>query len=358
MAHPGLELDIGKELPGFRLEVSLEEQEGIHVLFGPSGAGKSLTLLCIAGFMKPDRGRISINGQGVFNGEKGLDVQPQARRVGLVPQDYALFPHMNVFQNLAYGLRGANRRERVRDMMAFLRISRLEGQLPSRLSGGQQQRVALGRALLSDPSVLLLDEPLSALDHNVREKLREDLYNINQRFRIPILFVTHDVAEAFIMGHRISVMDEGRVIESGDIEEVFSKPQRRTTARFLGVKNIFPARVLEAGGEEMIVETPKFRVKMRRDGRFEGGSEAHLCIKPMDVRLVVSDKPRENLFAAKVVKLIPNEGLWRVFCQLEGSSADFDLIMDLEARACQQWKVRVGERVRVAMSPDRLFLCR
>ena len=168
------------------------------------------------------------------------------RGVGYVLQDYALFPHMTVFENIAYGIKKGSKTEankNIAEFQKFLRLEGTEGLYPHQLSGGQKQRVAIARAIASEPAVLLLDEPLAALDYPVRSKIRNDLIAIHKRFRIPTIVVTHDIEEAFVLGDRIAVIEEGRIEQIGSRDEVFYKPATRKVARLLAVKNIFDAVV-------------------------------------------------------------------------------------------------------------------
>jgi len=185
-----LQVRIQKRLDAFDLDVELEVDTGLTVLFGPSGAGKTMTLRAVAGLLTPDAGHIAINGECLFDSAQGVNLPPQRRRVGYVMQDYALFPHLTVAENIAFGLTGHTAREKqliVREMLEVMRLEGLGSRRPDRLSGGQQQRVALARALVIQPRVLLLDEPFAALDTPLRSRLRRDLVEVRQRFDLPIL---------------------------------------------------------------------------------------------------------------------------------------------------------------------------
>jgi molybdate transport system ATP-binding protein len=222
-----VDVALTKRFPTFTLEVAWTAAEGVVVLFGPSGSGKSLTLRCLAGLERPDGGRIVINGRTFFDTGTGVNLAPQARRLGYVFQGYALFPHLTVGQNVAFGLRGrprSERRQRVAEVIARLGLDGLEHRAPRELSGGQQQRVALGRALAVDPELLLLDEPLSALDAPLRRQLRDDLERTLRDWRIPAVLVTHDLAEAYQLADRVIVYDHGRVIQASSKAEFLWQP--------------------------------------------------------------------------------------------------------------------------------------
>src|SRR5213594_4711375 len=197
---------ITKRFPGFTLDVSWEAEQSVLGLFGPSGAGKTLTLQCLAGLVRPDQGRIVVNGTVFFDGEGGVDVPTQERRLGYVFQGYALFPHLSVADNVGYGLHDRPREERQRrttEVLDWLGLGDLAGRRPRELSGGQQQRVALGRALAVDPELLLLDEPLSALDAPLRRQLRQELMAILREWGKATVLVTHDLAEAFQLAEHV-----------------------------------------------------------------------------------------------------------------------------------------------------------
>src|SRR5437773_2192283 len=197
---------IVKRLPGFTLDVRWEADQSVIGLFGPSGAGKTLTLQCLAGLMRPDAGRIVVGDRVFFDAAAGVDLPPQGRRIGYVFQGYGLFPHLTVARNIAFGLRGRPRAARARraaEVMERLGLGGLERRYPDELSGGQRQRVALGRALAIDPALLLLDEPLSALDAPLRRALRDELGEILRAWRTAAIVVTHDFTEAYRLAGRI-----------------------------------------------------------------------------------------------------------------------------------------------------------
>ncbi|MGA1792508.1 MAG: ABC transporter ATP-binding protein [Thermoplasmatota archaeon] len=224
----------GKVLEGLSLMVRDGE---VYSLLGGSGSGKSTVLNIIAGFLDPSDGRISINGKDV------TETRPEKRNIGMVFQDYALFPHMSVRSNVAFGLRTRNVREkdirrRVGEVLELTGLSGFERKMPSEISGGEKQRVALSRALIYDPEVLLLDEPLSALDASLREGLRKDLRSILKASGTTALYVTHDQMEAISISDRLGLLLNGRIHEEGLPEAMFRRPERLETAKFMGVSNI------------------------------------------------------------------------------------------------------------------------
>lgn len=245
--YSALEVRISKRrTDGFELDLEFAAPDGITIVFGASGAGKTTLLDCIAGLTAPDSGRIAIAGAPVFDSALRLDVPVQNRRVGYVFQDLALFPHLSVEQNVAYGLSGTDRDERkrrVEKILDSMGILPLRDRKPNQLSGGERQRVALARALVTEPSILLLDEPLAALDLPVRMKIAEDLRRSIQNLPIPVLYVTHSRDEVFVLGERMLVIEHGKLIAQGTPHEVLTAPRGETVAQLAGFENIFDAQV-------------------------------------------------------------------------------------------------------------------
>lgn len=207
----------------FRLDCAFDVPAGFTVLFGPSGAGKTSVLDCIAGIKTPDAGKIAINGEAMFDAAQNLNHWPSQRRLAYVFQSLALFPHLSVAENLAYGLRHEPKkaaRERCRKMLAQFGIDHLQARRPGDLSGGERQRVALARSLVTDPRALLLDEPLAALDRPTRNKIVDDLRSWNAAQSVPILYVTHSVREALALSERVLVMEQGRIVANGAPSEL------------------------------------------------------------------------------------------------------------------------------------------
>jgi molybdate transport system ATP-binding protein len=244
-----LDVVVRKQLPGFTLDVAWSASDRVVALFGPSGAGKTLTLQCLAGLVRPDAGRIAVAGTVFFDAAQGVELPPQARRIGYVFQGYALFPHLSVAENVGFGLRAVARQRReakVAEVIGRLGLSGLERRYPRELSGGQQQRVALGRALAIDPALLLLDEPLSALDQPLRRALRDELRTILRDWGTAAIVVTHDFTEAYQLGDRIVVYEAGRVIQSAARSELLWQPASESVARIIGIRNILKGTVAKA----------------------------------------------------------------------------------------------------------------
>lgn len=300
---PGLLVSVRKRFPGaerdFSLDVEFDAAPGFTILFGPSGSGKTTVLDCVAGFTTPEAGRISLGERILFDSHAHTDVSVAQRGIGYVLQDLALFPHLKVHQNVEYGLARlarAVRRERSTAMLQNFRIDHLRSQFPAKISGGERQRVALARSLVTNPCVLLLDEPLAALDVSTKARIIDDLRRWNQVHRIPILYVTHSREEVMALGERVLVMDHGRIIAQGTPHEVLRAPLQETVAQLAGFENIFDAivelvneergsmmcRLLGDAGSSALLEVPLIRA--------EAGSGLRVGIRAGDI-LLATVKP-------------------------------------------------------------------
>ena len=239
-----LEVTIAKRFEGFALHADFAAGNTAAAILGASGCGKSMTLRCIAGVVKPDSGRIVLDGRVLFDSEKGIDLPPQQRNVGLLFQNYALFPNMTVEQNILCALKKekdpAARKAACGSVLRAMRLEELAHRLPSELSGGQQQRAALARILAGRPRILMLDEPFSALDSYLREEVEGEVGSLLSNFDGTALLVTHDRDEAYRLCREMIVMDSGEVLRAGTTKEVFADPRRLTAARLTGCKNILP----------------------------------------------------------------------------------------------------------------------
>lgn len=246
-----IEVNIKKNLGSFRLDAAFSAENEVLALLGASGCGKSMTLRCIAGIERPDEGRIVVDGRVLFDSAKKIDLPPQARRVGLLFQNYALFPTMTVAQNIAAPLRKKDP-ARVAEYIRRFRLDGLENQLPGQLSGGQQQRAALARMLITEPELLMLDEPFSALDAHLRWEMEQEILSVTQAFGGTTLLVSHNRDEVYRIARSIAVYDNGHIDRAGDKWELFRNPVTATAARLTGCKNIADASW--AGGRLTVPE--------------------------------------------------------------------------------------------------------
>lgn len=236
---------IKKKVPGFSLDVSIEEENEVMALLGSSGCGKSMTLMCIAGLMKPDEGRIVLNGRTLFDSEKKINVPPQKRRIGYLFQQYALFPNMTVLQNVMAGVREGSRAQRRERALREIHIFHMEdcmNQYPRELSGGQQQRCALARIFASDPELLLLDEPFSALDDALKWQLEMEMSDVIRKGAMETIFVSHSQEECLRLCDSVSGIDNGRNEKKVSAAEMYSHPRTRTAAMLSGYRNVAGAR--------------------------------------------------------------------------------------------------------------------
>jgi molybdate transport system ATP-binding protein len=340
-----LEVAIRKQLDGFTLDVEWSAGDGVAALFGPSGAGKTLTLQCLAGLVRPDAGRIVLGDDVLFDAAAGIDVAPQRRRVGYVFQGYALFPHLTVRGNVGFGLRGrarAGRRRREEEVLARLGLEPYAERYPRELSGGQRQRVALGRALATDPALLLLDEPLSALDLPLRQALRDELGAILADWGIAAVLVTHDLTEAYRLGDRIVVYEEGRVIQAAPRAELLWRPSSRSVARIMGIRNVMQGVTLKATADRI-----QFRWRGQVLEAVNSPSRSYLpapdsplafYIRPEYVRLLRKDRAgldgvhHMNLMSGTVVREVDLGTSWTLFLRLDepGPPAQGEYDLELE----------------------------
>ena len=277
-------------------------------LLGPSGCGKTTTLRLIAGLEYPDKGAIIIDGKTVSAPEKNIFVPPHKRGIGMIFQNYAVWPHMTIYDNIAYGLRLTKLPKeeidrRVKEVLEMLGLSGMEKRYPTQLSGGQQQRVALARALAARPRLLLLDEPLSNLDAKLRERMRFEIRNIVKTFGLTGIYVTHDQAEALVISDRIIVMNNGVVEQIGKPEEVYRNPANRFVADFIGVANFIPVRIKSIQENfRAIAETHDGTpILCMVSSRLKENDQAHLMIRPENVVLAKEPIANENTLPVKVV---------------------------------------------------------
>jgi len=304
-----------------------------------------LTLQCMAGLLRPDAGRIVVDGRVLFDAAARVDVPPQGRRVGYVFQGYALFSHLTVRGNVGFGLRDrgrVDRRRREDEVLARLGIEAFAERYPRELSGGQRQRVAVGRALATDPTLLLLDEPLSALDLPLRQALRDELRSVLTGWGIAAVLVTHDLTEAYRLGDRIVVYEEGRVIQAAPRAELLSQPSSRSVARIMGIRNLVQGVTLKATAD---------RIQLRWRGQVleavnsptrsylpAPDSPLSFFIRPEYVRLIRKDRAgvdgahHMNLMSGTVVREVDLGTSWTLFLRLDepGTPAQGDYDLELE----------------------------
>jgi ABC-type Fe3+/spermidine/putrescine transport system ATPase subunit len=303
--------------------INLTVDDGeLVTLLGPSGSGKTTTLRMIAGFIKPETGILR------FDGEDVLDIPPRERGIGMVFQSTSLFPNMNVFQNISFALDMAELErkdviDRVEELAQLLDIERLLARRIDEISGGEAQRVALARALAIRPRLLLLDEPLSALDAQLKERLQFEVKRIQRHLGITTIYVTHAQSEAFAVSDRIAVLNDGIIVQEGTPEELYDKPKTEFVARFVGGGNVFKGRVIESIDGRLQVKVADEIVELQ--GEAEEGIEIVFTIKPEDIVCSLSDTG----VPVKVLSIIPQIGAYKVILQFNGTEVD-SLTNDME----------------------------
>jgi len=352
------------EYPGDRGEpvratqgVSFEVPNGkLFTLLGPSGCGKTTTLRSIAGLETPRSGEVRAYGQVVFSSAAGISIPPNRRNFGMVFQSYAIWPHMNVYQNAAFPLQVRSRKlgrkeiaEKVMRVLSAVALEDLADRAATKLSGGQQQRLALARALVMEPRLLLLDEPLSNLDAKLRERMRIELKRIQRELAITTVYVTHDQSEALALSHEIAIMSEGRIVQIGSPRDVYERPRNRFVADFIGTTNFIDARVIAEIGEGLCrVDSPVGELHVRCLERLRSNDAVVVSVRPEDVEL--SERQPESTDRDTVctgvvdVKAFLGEHL-----DFHVKIGDFVLL----ARVHPSLRTAVGEKIYVRMRGDK-----
>jgi molybdate transport system ATP-binding protein len=339
------------------LEVELNPPT-VTVLFGPSGSGKTTILRALAGLERSTDAFIHFGREVWVDHKNGEFIPPQRRRIGFLFQDYALFSHLTVTGNIRYGLRGLSAREqqlRIDQLLERFQIQDLAARYPDQLSGGQKQRVALARTLAPQPRLLLLDEPLSALDGPTRETLRGELRRLLSSLSIPVLLVTHDRVEALALGDQVAIVNEGRIVQHASIEEVFRRPLTPAIAKIVAVETVQRARVLQADEELVAVAVGETRLLAGASDFPKDAAEAFVCIRAENVLLLksgeaVSASARNRLPA--IVKSLIREGpMWRI-----DLDCGFALTALLTRQACEELALQENDRVLAMIKATNIHL--
>jgi iron(III) transport system ATP-binding protein len=336
-------------------EVSFEVPQGkLFTLLGPSGCGKTTTLRSIAGLERPRVGEIVVGGAVIFSSMKSVFVPPNRRGLGMVFQSYAIWPHMTVFDNAAFplqvGKQGFNRKEIQEHVMRVLKVVALDEMADreaTKLSGGQQQRLALARALVMEPPLLLLDEPLSNLDAKLRERMRFELKRLQRELGITTVYVTHDQSEALALSHSIAVMNGGRIEQTGTPREVYERPRNQFVADFVGTTNFIKGDVsgADAASGFYRIRSEIGELKARGVDSLKSGEEVVLSIRPEDVELSESRRDSENVYPATVDQ--------KVFL---GEVVDFQVMIgrrSVQSRAHPSLRTPVGGSLYVRIDPEK-----
>jgi iron(III) transport system ATP-binding protein len=326
-------------------------------LLGPSGCGKTTTLRCIAGLEKPDSGEILVGGEVYYSAEKGILIPPDKRNLGMVFQSYAVWPHMNVFDNIAYGLKMHNVKKteignRVADVIELVGLQGLSYRQVTKLSGGQQQRVALARALVYNPKLLLFDEPLSNLDAKLRDRMRLELKNLLQEIGVTSVFVTHDQAEAMTMSDEIIVMQEGKIAQIGDAKSIYHRPKNKYVADFIGIANFLEGEIIHQkymGADYGIckvsdgVMSCELRSIVSEDIREK--EDVALFFRPENVMITKSAQENDiNTFAGRIESLIYLGNF--IDCRIKIG------LKEIKAQISCEEDLQVGDEVSIKIAPE------
>ena len=341
-----LTINIGNEFSSFKLHSHFSISKGILGLLGASGSGKSMTLKCIAGLINPTKGYIKLNDKVLFDSDKKINLPPQERKVGLLFQNYALFLHMTVFQNIEIGIMNIGNEQRknlVRQYIEKFKLQGLEKHYPKQLSGGQQQRVALARTLITNPDILLLDEPFSALDVNLKTMIERDLISILKDYSGTVLYVTHDISEAYRICDEIIVYDNGTALNKKKKDELFNHPQSITEAKISGCTNIFKARKNDSSS----IYAENIGYSFNVDGQIPD-NVSYIGIRPHNIKILYNknlndhicnpqvkfindaDKNPNNIYDFKIIDIIENPFTYTLI--LRNPLESFDDLIEAEVK--------------------------
>jgi len=338
--------------------VDIHIPEGkIVTLLGPSGCGKTTTLRCLAGFENADEGKIWIGDQLIFDSRQKINLSPQKRGMGMVFQSYAVWPHMSVFENIAFPLRirkapRGKIKEQVERALKMVGIEELKDRLPSEISGGQQQRVAFARAIVYEPAVLLLDEPLSNLDAKLREQMRFEILELQRKLDITTVFVTHDQEEAMVLSDEVLVMEFGKVIQRGDPEAIYFDPSNEFVADFIGKINFLNGTVtqLEESGSVVGIEEEGFRSEFHSTRtNYAKGQKVLASVRPENIQIHTSKPDQEiNTWPAKLIRKNFLGGLFDMVVDVKGK--------ELRARTPFRVEAKSGSEIFIHVPPKDVLL--
>lgn len=336
-------------------DISFDVPEGkLFTLLGPSGCGKTTTLRSIAGLERPTSGEITVNGVVVYSSAKNIFVAPNKRNFGMVFQSYAIWPHMNVFGNAAFPLEVGSRKftkkqieDKVMRVLTAVGLDHVADREATKMSGGQQQRLALARALVMEPKLLLLDEPLSNLDAKLRERMRFELKRMQRELGLTTIYVTHDQSEALALSHEIAVMSAGRIVQIGSPRDIYERPRNKFVADFVGLTNFLDATVVSAdeGHSCYRVSSTLGQLRVTSFGEFKKGDQVLISVRPEDVELYEQRPEGVNVIEAKVD--------FKVFL---GEYMDYQVKVgdqQVLARVHPSLKTPVGETIYLRMNPEK-----
>jgi len=343
-----LYVDIEKTFPDFKLSVQLEGGDDVVALLGSSGCGKSLTLKCIAGIEKPDKGRIIINDGIVFDSEKGVNLPPQKRCVGYLFQNYALFPTMTVWNNIACVIKKpkSQRHSIVEDIINKFQLESVKNLYPRQISGGQQQRTALARILVSEPRILMLDEPFSALDTHLKWRMEQEIASVLAEFDGTTVFVSHNRDEVYRLSDKIAVMNNGRIETTGTKKDIFDSPKTLAAALMTGCKNISKAEKLD----DSHVKAIDWGIVLKTE-RVVPNNVKHVGVRAHHFRYIPETSNEDNTFPCHIHKII-EEPFEKTFMFSFGAGADVNLRFEISKEVCEKWD---SKELRVCVPADKIM---
>lgn len=350
-----------KNTHGIPLDLSFECEVGqVLALVGPSGSGKTTVLRCIAGLFRTDKGQIECDGQLWFESNKNIFMPTQQRHIGMVFQNYALFPHLTVKENIELGMEKEFSAS-AKELLSSMNLHGFESRMPSTLSGGQQQRVALARALARQPKILLLDEPFSAVDQVTKRKLRFELLKLIRKLKVPIILVTHDLDEAAMLADKICVLHNGKSLQTGSPIEVMRKPSSATVARLMDVRNLFEGVLIEQNATENRARISWAGIEF--DAPYQQGFYINQKVNwsiPADKVLLhrrrnPSKGVRENPVSGRISEIVTVGGITNVIIELTTDS-HIKLHMDLPSHVLERNRLDVGEDISMSLLKDAIHL--
>lgn len=357
-----LKVKVKKTLGTMEMGFDCELPFGITAVLGPSGSGKSTLLKLVTGILTPEEGEISLKGKVFFQKQnkagKAYSLPAYERRIGYVSQNYSLFPHLNVEENILFGVGKENPPFSLGEMVDWLRLEGLEKRRVDQLSGGQQQRVALARALMTRPALLLLDEPFSALDNLVRNRLRQDLLRIHQEFAIPIVFVTHNLEDALVLGDYVVIIDEGTILQFGKKDEVFALPNSIQTAKLLGMRNFIYGKVrrLDPARQEASINWEGEDLVVPWSDKLKLGQEVSYGIRGENINLIKTDqgtgKKEPNRFPAQIKEQMQSWMGYRLILSLAHTYREMEILV-----SSSSYERHIGEKKEIEILLETKFLC-
>jgi len=350
----------------FNLDLDFEARsDGVTSLFGPSGSGKTTVLRCIAGLERPDQARLVVGGTVWHDTRRGVFLPPHSRPLGYVFQEAALFPHLNVWQNLLYGFNRvapSERRVTLDPVVAMLKLEPLLKRSVRRLSGGEQQRVAIARSLLASPQLLLLDEPFSALDTPVRTQLRRDVAVLQKELNLPILLVTHDLAEAYFMSQRMAVLDHGKLLQTGPPETVMYHPKNHTVAQLTGCQNFFTGKVVQSTHKGLWIHSGQVTL-LASPNALAVGRTVELAVRAERIMLVRKALPkdtRQNELSGTIVEATRDGLNHTLYFLLDDGQrlrqGEYDLEVVLPAYVYERLQLGTDQRWKISIRPEVITL--